>query len=101
MADKDTITSGGLLSDKHMDFAQAHGKLAGLQSTLLVASCKTQIAVQPSLQIVHSRGNHWIVVTTLRCLVGTVKVFDSLYTSADPSTVDILSTETLRNRHQN
>ena len=51
MADKDTITSGGLLSDKHMDFAQAllktRSNMGSLQDfsrlTLLLASCKTQI----------------------------------------------------------
>ena len=87
----------GSASDKHMDFAQAllkhqHSNLTGLLSTLLIPSHTAQITIQPALQIVHSRGNHWIVVTTLQCPDKTVKVhvFDSLYTSTDPSTSQLL-----------
>ena len=58
--DKEVITSEGLLTDKHVNFAQGllqkeHKQLSGLQSTLLLDK---QTSVSPSLQIVHSRGDH-------------------------------------------
>ena len=83
VADRNIITSGGLLKHQHSNFT-------GLLSTLLLPSHTAQITIQPTLQIVHSRGNHWIVVTTLQSPERTVKVFDSLYTSTDPSTSQLL-----------
>ena len=92
IADKKVITSEGLLTDKHVNFAQAllqkeHKLLSGLQSTLLLVK---QTSVSPSLQIVHSRGDHWIVATTIGLPVNTVKIFDSLYPSIDPSTLELV-----------
>ena len=92
IADKEVITSEGLLTDKHVNFAQAllqkeHKQLLGLQSTLLLAK---QTSVSPSLQIVHSRGDHWIIATTIGSPVNTVKIFDSLYPSIDPSTRELV-----------
>ena len=81
IADKEVITSEGPLTDKHVNFAQAllqkeHKQLSGLQSTLLLAK---QTSVSPSLQIVHSRGDHWIVATTIESPVNTVKIFASFH----------------------
>ena len=92
IADKEVITSEGLLTDKHVNFAQAllqkeHKQLLGLQSTLLLAK---QTSVSPSLQIVHSQGDHWIIATTIGSPVNTVKIFDSLYPSIDPSTRELV-----------
>ena len=83
VADRNIITSGGLLKHQHNNFT-------GLLLTLLIPSHTAQITIQPALQIVHSRGNYWIVVTTLQSPERTVKVFDSLYTSTDPSTSQLL-----------
>ena len=90
--DKKVITSEGLLTDKYVNFPQAllqkeHKQLLGLQSTLLLAK---QTSVSPSLQIVHSRGDHWIVATTIESPVNTVKIFDSLYPSIDPFTRELV-----------
>ena len=73
ITDKEVITSEGLLTDKHVNFAQTllqkeHKQLSGLQSTLLLAK---QTSVSPSLQIVYSRGDHWIVATTIGSPVNT------------------------------
>ena len=44
-----------------------------------------------TLHLVHSWGNHWIVVTTLGCAMGSPKLFGSLYTSTDPSALKHIS----------
>ena len=43
-----------------------------------------------TLQVLHSRGNHWIVASTLGCSAGEVSVFDSLYPSVDEGTLSLL-----------
>ena len=96
MADKHIISSGDLLSDKHMNFAQGllrrqHQELTGLQSTLLLATHRNPAIPSPSLQIVHTRVNHWIVATTLGYPHGSPKVCDSLCDSTDQPTSTLLS----------
>ena len=96
MVDRCIITSGDLLSDKHIDFAQAllrkhHKELTGLNSTLLLANHRNLANSAPSLQILHTRGNHWIVATTLGYPIGSPKVFDSLYESIELPTQTLLS----------
>ena len=43
-----------------------------------------------ALQIIHSRGNHWVVATTLHCNPGEVKIFDSVYKSLDAGTLQVV-----------
>ena len=95
-ADEKKLVEGGWLNDKHMEFAQRLLKqqfpsLGGLQSTLLQCRKETQKGISRGVQIVHSRGNHWIVVSTINCKQGEVLVFDSLYTSIDESTKAIIT----------
>ena len=42
-------------------------------------------------QIIHSRGNHWIVASTLRCSKSEVQIFDSLHTSVGTDTKNVIS----------
>ena len=43
------------------------------------------------MQAIQCHGNHWIVASTLGCSNGeVVKVFDSLYTSVDKDTQDVI-----------
>ena len=42
------------------------------------------------MQIIHSRGNHWIVASSLGCSDNQVNVFDSLYTSVDEDTKSVI-----------
>ena len=92
------ITSGGLLQISIwilLKLCSNTNIVISLDFFQLYSYLVTQlrfITIQPALQIVHSRGNHWIVVTTLQCPDKTVKVhaFDSLYTSTDPSTSQLL-----------
>ena len=93
-ADKDMLTAGDELTDLHINFAQAiltkqFPKLAGLYSTLLIP--RYRITSSPALQILHCRGNHWCVVTSIGCSAGQVKVYDSLYTSIDQVTLDLIT----------
>ena len=92
IADKEIISTEGLLTDKHINFTQAllqkeHQQLCGLQSTLLLPK---QTSVSPSLQIIHSRGDHWIVATTIGSPTNAVQIFDSLYPSIDSSTRELV-----------
>ena len=82
--------------DKHMDFAQAllkkqFGSIAGLKSTLVLAKLQhSPYRGSEVLQIVHCRGNHWVVVSTLQC-PGRVQVFDSLFSSINAETKSMLT----------
>ena len=85
-----------MLTDKHMNFAQAllcknYKSLAGLQSTLtLHKSKKIPAKIAPRfLQIIHCRGCHWIVASTVGSYPKAV-VYDSLYTSVDKETLTLL-----------
>lgn len=85
--ERDIIISGDWLTDKHINFAQhilkkQHVELSGLTSSLLLHKISAPIT-SPALQILHCRGNHWIVVSSIGCSIGSVKVYDSLYQSVD------------------
>ena len=92
--DREIIVSGEELNDKHINFAQAILKqqfkgIAGLQSTLLLSGMKYPLPCG-ALQIVHVRGNHWIVASTISC-AKRVGVFDSLYSQIDDQTEQMLT----------
>ena len=58
--------------------------------TLILATHRNLAIPSPSLQIVHTRGNHWIVATMLGYPLGSPKVFDSLYDSIDQTRSTLL-----------
>ena len=90
-ADRDTIILGGQLTDQHINVAQAilfH--LNGLCSTLLISREDYSQCSANVIQIVHTRGKHWIVVSTIGCSPDTVQIFDSLYTSTDEETLKLI-----------
>ena len=94
MEDKKTVTDGEFLTDKHINFAQTilkrqYSTISGLQSTLIIHN--NPVLHKPDLQIVHVRGNHWIVSTTLGLPGGTPRVYDSLYDDIDQSTQCLLT----------
>jgi len=97
--DKVQLCSGKWLSDKHVNFAQSLLKkqfpqVNGLKSTLLLH--KTQDKIKEGVQIIHSRGNHWIVASTLGCSGSVVKIFDSLYETMDKDTQSTIRTHLRR-----
>lgn len=42
------------------------------------------------LQVVHSKGNHWILASNYNTTDNTLNVYDSVYTSVDKETMTIL-----------
>ena len=93
-ADRNVITSGEQLTDNHINFSQLvlkkqFDKLLGLQSTVLLSKLKALLPSTGALQVIHSRGNHWIVASTIGCSSGEVMVFNSLYSSIDQTTMKL------------
>ena len=82
------------LNDKHMNFAQEmiRKQCTWLQSTLTLAlHPRPHITLtHPRLQIIHSKGNHLIVASTILSSP-TVQMFDSLYSSVDDVTARLLT----------
>ena len=94
--DKAGIISGQQLNDEHINFAQKLLKaqfpcLNGLHSTLLHSHKQSLPGSEQVVQIVHSRGNQWIAVSSLNSSDRTVNVYDSLYDTLDGDTEDIIN----------
>ena len=90
-----TISSGEELSDLSIDLAQEllqkqFPGVNGLQSTLYQYKPKASVSPKDQLQVIHSRGNHWIVASTVGC-TGEVLVYDSLYSTLDTATRDVIA----------
>lgn len=93
--DRSALTMGNCLNDNHINLAQEllrrqFKNLSGLQSTLRLTKLKEPLSATGAVQVLHSRGNHWIVATTVGCSAGEVIVFDSLYSSVDTATLNLL-----------
>ena len=74
---------GALLTDKHINYAQALMKqqfasVGGLQSTLFQYK-PLQNKFLEGIQIIHSHGCPWVVAQKESCSSSIVKVYDSLY----------------------
>ena len=61
---------------------QQFPSVKGLRLTLYQRKQRGEHFVKDCIQIVHSRGNHWIVASTIKC-EDEVLVFDSLYDDLD------------------
>ena len=97
LADKEHILAGGKLDDRHIDVAQnllkqQFSEVGGLQSTLLQAKPRKRCEENKKMiQIVHSRGDHWIVTAMVLSTDDRVLVYDSLYRTLDRPTENIIS----------
>ena len=91
-----------MLSDIPINIAQSLIKkqfpdIKGLQPTVYQQRNQTmedgtvQLDSTNQLQIIHCRGNHWIVASSVGCTKGTVNIYDSLYTSLDETTILLVS----------
>ena len=94
--DKKSILEGEMLNDEHVNFAQQllkaqFSSLNGLRSTLLQSKKQPLSECSQALQIIHSRGNHWIAASTVSISDGTVRVYDSVYDTLDEDTKSIIS----------
>ena len=43
------------------------------------------------IQIIHDRGNHWIVVSTFNCSCSSIKIYDFLYTTVTDGTLEVMN----------
>ncbi len=100
--DREAIMNGDKLNDLHINYAQKvlqqqFPGITGLQSTLhqqKLPSQRTASQKKPTdkhVQIIHSRGNHWIVASTIHSARGEVKVYNSVYNSFNTETKAIIS----------
>ena len=96
-ADKDHILAGEKLNDRHINFAQNILKeqfctLGGLQSTLLQAKSPKQHTENSKkvIQVIHSRGDHWIVAALIPPIDNVVLVYDTVYNTIDQTTKKVI-----------
>ena len=95
--DRNIISKGDCLNDKIINVVQAMLKklfpmLLGLQSTFLQTRKPSSVEkYHRQLQIVQSRGNHWIVATTLLSSGRKVMVYDSIYENIDSETECVIN----------
>ena len=95
---KTKILNGNELDDAIMTFAQRLLKkqfpdINGLQNTLLQAKKKqVDTGGLQRLQVIHSRGNHWITASTVHDEgPNKVMIYDCLYDNIDAGTHSIIS----------
>ena len=94
-ADKEIVSLGELLTDKHMNFAQALIKkhfndLSGLHCTLTISQLQVPMVSENVLQILHIGGNHWVVASNIGCTTGEVNLYDSIYSEISNATQMLL-----------
>ena len=46
--------------------------------------------IEQGMQIIHDRGNHWIVASTLHSSKAVVQIYDSVYDSLDEGTKNVI-----------
>ena len=89
--DNDITIQGEKLTDKHMTASQNLLKeqftsIEGLCTTSKVTRCAYTTWIPNYLQIFHTRGDHWITLTTIGCSKDHILVYDSLYHNIDNAT---------------
>ena len=94
--DREYIISGDKLNDKHMHFAQILIKqqfkhLEGLKYPVILSTLGPFPTTTNALQILHTREDHWIVTSTVRCAKGEINIYDSLYKSVETSTANLIA----------
>ena len=92
--DREAIVSDDLLNDRHINYAQAllhyqFPQTEGLHNTLFQKK-KWQQKIKCGIQIIHDRGNHWIVASTIDS-DQSVQVYDSVYSTVNAKTVDVIN----------
>ena len=93
--DKDFLTKGEWLSDRHVTMAQLLVKskfphLNGLRTTLE----QKKPLDEPNdkvLQVIHINNNHWALISTFGCQENAVKLYDSLSGSIGFQTIDTVA----------
>ena len=83
------------LNDKHVNFAQAvlraqFCQCEGLQNTLLHDRLRWSMICKV-VQIIHVRGDHWVVISNLFCTENNLRVYDTVFNDIDNSTMTLLN----------
>jgi len=83
------------LNDRHINFAQTllrnqFSQCYGLQNTLLQGRHEYDVSTK-IVQILHVRGNHWVVISNLLCHDNEIKYYDTIYNDIDQRTQDLLN----------
>ena len=91
---KQELVNGNKLNDRHINYAQRmlHSQfpdVEGLGHTLLQKRRSTK-KIQCGLQIIHDRGDHWIVAANIGSDDNTVQVYDSVYTLVEENTREVI-----------
>lgn len=94
ISDKQDIETGKQLNDKHVNFAQfllksKFDQTEGLSCTLYQSKLNLD-NTKPLVQILHSRGNHWIVISNIECGQGKMIVYDTIYSEIDDETIKLI-----------
>ena len=92
--DKVLVERNQRLNDKHINFAQAmlRGQFPqcyGLQNTLLQGRHKYNTTIK-MVQILHVRGDHWVVISNLLCPENEIRLYDTVYSDTDQPTKALL-----------
>ena len=69
---------------------QQFSELAGLKSTLLQTRKHPGEEKKEQIQIVHSRGDHWIVASSIHAAGTEVLVYDSVYRTLESTTNSVI-----------
>ena len=93
--DKRILANGQWLNDKHISMAQnliqnQFPKLNGLMSSLLQLSKPLPNSTN-ALQVINTGRSHWVLISTIDCLQGEVRLYDPLYTSLSSETKTIIA----------
>jgi len=83
LSDRNILLNDLCLNDKHIFYVQLLIKkqfpsVLGLKSTL-IAERHGKVLPQHGLQVLLVRDNHWILLSTMGCPQGSVKVYDSTF----------------------
>ena len=96
--DKEKISKGEMLDDLVRNSVQVllkkqYPDLLGLQSTLLQSGKQQGMKENhDQVKIIHSRGNHWIVASTIHSRDGVFQVYDSVYSTVADGTRSVINT---------
>ena len=93
--DKRILANGQWLNDKHISMAQSliqnqFPKLNGLMSSLLQLNKPLPNSTN-ALQVINTGRSHWVLISTINCLQGEVRLYNPLYTSLSSETKTIIA----------
>jgi len=89
LCDQMLLVNSSVVNDRRINFAlylllNQFPSMKGFRMTLLKEKPLTIKLPTGSVQIIHnSRRHQWLVVTTMNCYRGEVKIYDSLFTFPD------------------